>query len=109
MSQGRLLSLIVLILALTAGAAAQQGWYPHEGGLLKYRVDIRFGEDSHTMPKGWTFGRVSAVATDSRGQVFVSSESDLRVALDLGVADIIRKPFSGTLLLHRVGRLLEDR
>ena len=37
------------------------------------------------------------------------SESDLRVALDLGVADIIRKPFSGTLLLHRVGRLLEDR
>ena len=71
MSQGRLLSLIVLILALTAGAAAQQGWYPHEGGLLKYRVDIRFGEDSHTMPKGWTFGRVSAVATDSRGQVFV--------------------------------------
>ena len=37
------------------------------------------------------------------------SESDLRVALDLGVADIIRKPFSGTLLLHRVSRLLEDR
>ena len=37
------------------------------------------------------------------------SESDLRVALDLGVADIIQKPFSGTLLLHRVGRLIEDR
>ena len=38
-----------------------------------------------------------------------SSESDLRVALDLGVSDIIRKPFSATLLLHRVDRLLEDQ
>ena len=37
-----------------------------------------------------------------------TSESDLRVALDLGVKEIISKPFSGTLLLHRVSRLLED-
>ena len=37
-----------------------------------------------------------------------SSESDLRVALDLGVADVIRKPFSATLLMHRVSQLLED-
>lgn len=37
-----------------------------------------------------------------------SSESDLRAAIGLGVKEIIRKPFSGTLLLHRVGRLLED-
>ena len=37
-----------------------------------------------------------------------SSESDLRVALDLGIDEFISKPFSGTLLLHRVVRLLED-
>jgi outer membrane protein assembly factor BamB len=49
-----------------------QGWYPHEGGLLKYRVQIRFGfEPENTMPKGWYFGRVSAVATDSSGEVYV--------------------------------------
>ena len=46
-----------------AALAAQQGWYPHEGGLLKYRVQIRFGEEPDTMPEGWKFGRVSAVAT----------------------------------------------
>ena len=51
---------------------AEQGWYPHEGGLLKYRVNIRFGEEpADTMPEGWKFGRVSAVATDSEGQVYV--------------------------------------
>jgi len=55
---------------LTAGAA-DQGWYPHEGGLLKYRVNIRFGEEPDTMPAGWKFGRVSAVATDSAGKVYV--------------------------------------
>ena len=38
-----------------------------------------------------------------------TSESDLRVAFDLGVQEVISKPFSGTLLLHRVGRLLEDQ
>ena len=38
-----------------------------------------------------------------------TSESDLRVAFDLGVKEVISKPFSGTLLLHRVGRLLEDQ
>lgn len=48
-----------------------QGWYPHEGSLLKYRVNIRFGEEPDTMPAGWKFGRVSAVAVDSAGQVFV--------------------------------------
>src|SRR6476620_11558142 len=46
-------------------------WAPHEGGLLKYRVQIRFGEEPDTMPDGWKFGRVSAVATDSAGRVFV--------------------------------------
>lgn len=54
-----------------AAAAAQQGWYPHEGGLLKYRVNIRFGEEPDTMPEGWKFGRVSSVAVDSEGQVYV--------------------------------------
>ncbi len=37
------------------------------------------------------------------------SEADVRMALELGVADILRKPFSATLLLHRVRRLMEDR
>ena len=71
MAWERLLRLMVLILVLPAAAAAQQGWHPHEGGVLHYRVDIRFGEEPHTMPEGWTFGRVSAVATDSMGHVFV--------------------------------------
>ena len=30
-----------------------EGWHPHEGGLLKYRVAIRFGEEPDTMPDGW--------------------------------------------------------
>ena len=52
-------------------AQGRLGWYPHEGGLLRYRVNIRFGLEPHTMPEGWHFGRVSAVATDSRNRVFV--------------------------------------
>jgi sugar lactone lactonase YvrE len=48
-----------------------EGWYPHEGGLLKYGVAIRFGEEPDTMPDGWQFGRVSAVTTDSKGEVYV--------------------------------------
>lgn len=51
--------------------AAEPGWYPHEGGLMKYRVNIRFGEEPDTMPDGWKFGRVSAVATNPQGEVFV--------------------------------------
>ncbi|HWB95181.1 MAG TPA: peptidyl-alpha-hydroxyglycine alpha-amidating lyase family protein, partial [Bryobacteraceae bacterium] len=62
---------MALLLAGASTGIAQKGWYPHEGGLLKYRVNIRFGEEPDTMPAGWKFGRVSAVATDSRGQVFV--------------------------------------
>jgi DNA-binding beta-propeller fold protein YncE len=54
-----------------AAAAFAQGWYPHEGGLMKYRVQIRFGQEPETMPAGWTFGRVSAAATDSAGNVYV--------------------------------------
>src|ERR1022692_4880979 len=49
------------VLVFVAGLAllAQQRWYPHEGGLMKYRVQIRFGEEPDTMPDGWKFGRVS--------------------------------------------------
>jgi DNA-binding beta-propeller fold protein YncE len=65
-----------VVLAALAGssalaAAQQQGWYPHEGGLLRYRVNIRFGQEPESMPEGWAFGRVSAVACDSAGRVFV--------------------------------------
>lgn len=49
----------------------QLGWYPHEGGLMEYSVDIRFGMEPNTMPAGWYFGRVSAVATDSNNDVYV--------------------------------------
>ena len=61
----------ILILIATIFGVAQKGWNSHEGGLLKYRVNIRFGEEPDTMPDGWKFGRVSAVATDSKGHVFV--------------------------------------
>ena len=55
-----------------AGKTPDQGyvpdaWNPHEGGLLKYRVQIRFGEEPDTMPDGFTFGRVSAVTSDASG------------------------------------------
>src|SRR5262249_381450 len=48
-----------------------EGWHPHEGGNLKNRVATRFGEEPATMPGGWKFGRVSAVTTDSKGDVYV--------------------------------------
>ncbi|MBI3210925.1 MAG: SMP-30/gluconolactonase/LRE family protein [Candidatus Solibacter usitatus] len=57
----------ICAILLAAAASAQptpKGWYPHEGGLLKYRVNIRFGEEPDTMPDGFKFGRVSAVATN---------------------------------------------
>jgi DNA-binding beta-propeller fold protein YncE len=55
-----------------AVCSAQQGWYPHEGGLLKYSVNVKFGEEPEdTLPAGWKLGRVSAVATDSAGNVYV--------------------------------------
>ncbi len=61
---------LTLIAATALLIAAEQGWYPHEGGLLKYRVQIRFGEEPDTMPAGWKFGRVSSVAVDSAGEVY---------------------------------------
>src|ERR1043165_3037076 len=63
---------IALTLCLASIAfTAEQGWYPHEGALMKYRVNIRFGEEPDTMPNGWKVGRVSAVATNSESEVFV--------------------------------------
>lgn len=53
-----------------------EGWYPHEGGLLKYGADIRFGEEPDTMPAGWKFGRVSAVTSDTQGDVYVFHRGD---------------------------------
>ncbi len=69
----RLAMMMAMIMPVAAAflRAAEQGWYPHEGGLLKYRVNIRFGEEPDTMPEGWKFGRVSAVTTDSKGDVYV--------------------------------------
>ena len=65
-------TMIVMVMLLATGlCGGERGWYPHEGGLLQYRVNIRFGEEPDTMPEGWKFGRVSAVATDSAGQVYV--------------------------------------
>ena len=65
-------ALLFLPMLVAAVALAQQGWSAHEGGLLKYRVMIRFGEEPDTLPDGWRFGRVSAVAVDSGGNVYVS-------------------------------------
>src|SRR4051812_30272206 len=49
---GRMLKRLALIGCSAAAVAAQPGWYPHEGGLLKYRVNIRFGEEpKDTMPE----------------------------------------------------------
>src|SRR3989442_8317804 len=67
---GKTISITICLAAAAFGA--EQGWFPHEGGLLKYRVNIRFGEEpDDTMPAGWKFGRVSAVAVDAAGEVYV--------------------------------------
>ena len=64
------LSAVLMSVALCAAAfTAETGWYPHEGGLMKYKVAIRFGEEpKDTMPDGWKFGRVSSVATSPDGR-----------------------------------------
>ena len=62
--------LVWFALFFAFAAFAQQGWYPHEGGPLPYRATPRFGLEPETMPVGWTFGRVSAVATDSAGNLY---------------------------------------
>jgi DNA-binding beta-propeller fold protein YncE len=68
-----------------ASKAPDQGWVgeawnPHEGGLLRVKVHLRFGveplrgSDAKTwksMPAGWSFGRVSMVANDQQSNVYV--------------------------------------
>jgi DNA-binding beta-propeller fold protein YncE len=65
------MKLLVIFVAAAVLLGDEKGWYPHEGGLLKYRVNIRFGEEPDTMPAGWKFGRVSAVAVNSKREVLV--------------------------------------
>src|SRR5207237_5539611 len=81
---------ILVLLSMAMLSADQQGWSTREGALLKYRVNLRFGEelvsqppapnqkahlrfdgDEDTMPAGWKLGRVSAVAVNAQGEVFV--------------------------------------
>jgi DNA-binding beta-propeller fold protein YncE len=66
---------------LPPGKAPEQGyvpdgWNPHEGGLLRYRVFIRFGLEPRSMPPGHEFGRVSAVSHDADGNVYVFHRGD---------------------------------
>jgi hypothetical protein len=97
---GIVFSLAALRLGLLPGVH-QPGWYPHEGAPLKYRVNLRFGEElvmpataagdlrfsqsGSSLPVGWKFGRVSAVATDSAGDVYVfhrGKEADPVIVFD---------------------------
>ncbi len=66
---------------LPRGIAPEQGYVPdgwsaHEGGLLRYRVAIRFGLEPWTLPDGFQFGRVSAVTHDVQGNVYVFHRGD---------------------------------
>jgi DNA-binding beta-propeller fold protein YncE len=68
-----------------ASKAPEQGWvgeawHPHEGGLLRVKVHLRFGVEPlrggdakswKSMPEGWHFGRVSMVANDLQNNVYV--------------------------------------
>jgi len=53
-----------------------EAWYPHPGGVLQYRVNQRFGTDPNSMPAGWSLGRVSAVTTNSKGEVYAFQRGD---------------------------------
>jgi len=79
------------------------GWNAHEGSRLEYRAQIRFGEElenkqaSGAMPPGWKLGRVSGVATDSEGNVYVAQRG--------GEADpILVFDRRGTRMLRSWGR-----
>src|SRR5689334_4839840 len=88
-------SCVLAVCAFALLGAVTGGWSPHDGPLLKYRVNLRFGEElvtppapvaanakewadlrfapatPDTMPKGWKLGRVSAVAVSQSGDVYV--------------------------------------
>src|SRR5687768_18308469 len=73
-----------------------EGWNPHEGGLLRVKVHLRFGVEAPVgargkegawkpMPPGWYFGRVSMVANDLQSNVYVlhrNTEIDPLVVFD---------------------------
>jgi DNA-binding beta-propeller fold protein YncE len=89
------LSFVLALNVIAMLAAEKHGWSPHDGPLLKYRVNLRFGEElvtpagpmavtakewdelrfsaatPDTMPQGWKLGRVSAVAVNAEGDVYV--------------------------------------
>ena len=68
-----------------------EGWPAHPGSLLKYSVEIRFGEEPETMPAGMKFGRVSAVTTDNAGNVYVFKRDDKTDQLVVFDADDARR------------------
>ena len=68
-SPSRLRWLAALLFAVAA--LAQQGWYPTEGVLLKYRVNLFFGQEPPGAPDGFVLSRVSSITTDSDGNVYV--------------------------------------
>ena len=51
---------LLLAILVAATCTAQQGWNPHEGGLLKYRVMIRFGRTTDAGGIGWESPQRSA-------------------------------------------------
>jgi DNA-binding beta-propeller fold protein YncE len=71
-----------------------EAWNPHEGGLLRVKVHLRFGVEPSSgvaptawkpMPAGWVFGRVSMVSTDAQSNVYVlhrNGEIDPLVVFD---------------------------
>ncbi len=103
---------VLLSLLFVAGAFAQKGWYPHEGSVLKYRVNIRFGQEPETMPKGWYFGRVSAVATDSQGDVYVfhrGTAADLDVPIAFVLTQLQHIAQRGHLATVEVSQQIQGR
>ncbi len=64
---------VLLAMNLTA---ADPGFFDHEGGLLKYRVNIRFGEEPDTMPDG------DAVHTDFHHRNVLRANGDIRAVID---------------------------
>src|SRR5208283_581040 len=69
--------LVSFVIFFAAACSKQQGWYPHEGGLLKYRVMMRFGQEPDTLPDGWRYGRLSAVAVAADGTVYAGQRGPL--------------------------------
>src|SRR5690606_18727507 len=81
------------------GDAAERTAIDPDGERLEYRVQIRFGEElpdkrpSGAMPAGWKLGRVSGVASDAAGEVYVlhrGAEADPVLVFDREGAHMLR-------------------